>query len=114
MVNYSMKKILLFIFLFSACTKDMKLRVGSPIGAELMSTVPPGPEAFQKGWKDGCESAISSVFGAIYKTQYSYKMNYELFKSDPDYNIGRTEATWFCERYAERYNNLGAPGYTFL
>src|SRR5574343_612675 len=97
------------LILICSCDKE-RLRPGNPIGADLMSEAPPGPEAFRAGWKDGCDSAIGATFGTFHKMQYGFKMNYELFSKDPDYNIGRTEATWFCGRYGERYNNLGETG----
>lgn len=94
----------------SSCVNG-KLVVSPPSRWNVIQDAPPGPPGFKQGWKDGCETALSAGVNPFYIRSYKYQLHYAMAKSDPDYNIGRAEATWFCGRYGERYGMLGEDKY---
>lgn len=65
----------------------------------IFSRVPEGPVIYQKGWKDGCETGLSTMTNGFYKTFYDFKQD-PILRSDPSYyKIWKDSAT-FCRHYA--------------
>ncbi len=56
------------------------------------------PNKYKVGWKDGCESGMSSMTNTMYKTFYSFKQDKNLRK-DPTYYKAWKDTYTFCRHY---------------
>ena len=101
--QFSIYTLLIILLCINGCVNG-RFVTSSPSRWEVVNNAPPGPEAFREGWKDGCQTQAAAIAGVFYSAkEYEFRLNYKLSKSNPDYNIGRTEAIWFCGRYLEKY-----------
>ena len=56
------------------------------------------PNKYKRGWKDGCESGMSSMTNTMFKTFYSFKQD-ESLRSDPTYYKTWKDTYTFCRHY---------------
>ena len=56
------------------------------------------PNLYKIGWKDGCESGLSSMTSTAYKTFYSFKQDSKLRRNPVYYNTWKDTYT-FCRHY---------------
>ncbi|MDA0781718.1 MAG: hypothetical protein PQ612_03075 [Rickettsiales bacterium] len=57
------------------------------------------PNKYKHGWKDGCESGMSSMTSTTYKTFYSFKQD-PILRKDPTYYKAWKDTFNFCRHYA--------------
>lgn len=68
-------------------------------GAFVMKQMPDdAPNNYKLGWKDGCESGLSSMTSTTYKTFYSFKQD-KTRRMDPTYYKSWKDAYTFCRHY---------------
>ncbi|MCE3232041.1 MAG: hypothetical protein K0R98_298 [Rickettsiaceae bacterium] len=56
------------------------------------------PNKYKRGWKDGCETGLSSMTSTTYKTFYSFKQDPKL-REDPTYYRTWKDTYDFCRHY---------------
>lgn len=56
------------------------------------------PNNFKRGWRDGCESGMSSMTNTAYKTFYSFKQDPQL-RRDPTYYKTWKDTYTYCRHY---------------
>jgi hypothetical protein len=56
------------------------------------------PNNYKRGWKDGCETGMSSMTNTFYKTFYSFKQDKKL-RTDPVYYTAWKDSSTFCRHY---------------
>lgn len=94
-------KYLILIFLLTACNLG---------GAEIRPLNPPymppapegGPQEFQWGWADGCETGMSQHGTDIYRSSYTFKQNPTLVMN-PIYYKAWKDAENYCRSYIYEY-----------
>ncbi len=79
-----------------------KPRVGSPWMQDMLTQGPEGPTNFRKGWRDGCETGISSTANRLQRKFYKFRQDYQLAQ-DPLYYKGWKAAYSYCNRYVFQY-----------
>lgn len=100
-----MKKLLLLsviMMLLTSCNSQFKPRVGAPWMQDMLTQGPEGPTNFRKGWRDGCETGISSTANRLQRSFYHFKQDYQLAQ-DPVYYKGWKAAYNYCNRYVFQY-----------
>lgn len=80
----------------------MRPRVGAPWMEEMLYQGPEGPGLFKQGWRDGCETGISSTSNHLHKFFYKFKQDHQLARN-PEYYTGWRVAYQFCMRYVFQY-----------
>ncbi len=87
---------LLLTSVTSAC-RNQSLYKPRPIGI----TGPPAdaPENYLAGWKDGCETGMSTMSTSWYKTFYGYKMSVNQMQ-DPEYYRAWRDSYTYCRHYS--------------
>lgn len=92
--------ILTIMLLASACS--YKPRVGAPWMQKLMTQGPEGPALFKAGWRDGCETGLSSSANAFQRHFYTFKQDAKLAGNN-EYYTGWKSAYLYCQRYVFQY-----------
>jgi hypothetical protein len=72
--------------------------------------MPAGTPNFQKGYKDGCSTALYSRGNTLYRTRYKYSFHPELI-DDPEYFFGRKRGYNFCFGYITGNSGHFAKGW---
>jgi hypothetical protein len=78
---------------------------GAPWKQKLLTEGPPGPPKFQKGWRDGCETAISANTNSFQKFFYTFKQD-GYMAQDPVYYAGWKTAWEYCMKYTFNYLHM--------
>lgn len=86
---------LIFLLLSSCGSVPLAFKPASWI----FKRVPDGPLIYQKGWRDGCETGLSTMTNGFYKTFYDFKQDPALRSNPSYYKIWKDSAT-FCRHYA--------------
>ena len=101
-----MKQLLLMLTimcLVSGCMNGMRPQVGPPWMQKLFTQGPKSANPlFTAGWKDGCETGISTTANALQRQFYKFKQDPEKAQMR-DYYIGWRTAYWYCARYTMQY-----------
>lgn len=100
------------ICLVTACTMD---------GAAVRPLNPPnmpagpqgGPQEFQLGWHDGCETGMAAHGDDVYRTSYKFTQNPSLVMN-PIYYKAWKDAENFCRTYIYEYTLRGSYIYCSL
>ncbi len=73
--------------------------------AHMNLTPPEGPEMYQKGWSEGCESGSNAYTNQFYKSikAFKYKFDPKLRNEKMYYQIWK-DAFFYCAVYWERTN----------
>lgn len=73
--------------------------------------VPEGSPTFKKGFRDGCETVLSSRGNTYYRTKYSgFRYDPKLIK-DAEYKFAVSRGYGFCFNYIIRFLNAGSDDY---
>ncbi len=67
----------------------------------LLSNVPEGPPEYQQGWKDGCESGLTTYGNDWYKSFYSFKQDRKLVDNDTYFKVWQ-DAFNYCRHHVKR------------
>lgn len=77
--------------------------VGAPWKQKMMFEGPPNsPPKFQKGWHDGCETAVSANSNHLQKFFYRFRQD-GFMAQDPVYYSGWKTAWEYCMKYTFNY-----------
>jgi hypothetical protein len=69
---------------------------------ELIYKSPPGPRAFQDGWKDGCNTGKAMAGKSKHRMKYRFYKNASYIDGDAfdsKYDKGWNTALWYCQRH---------------
>lgn len=87
---------LIAIFTLSGCyNAPESVKPGSILFKQMPKD---GPNDFKRGWRDGCESGLSSMTNTAFKTFYSFKQDPQLRKKPMYYKTWKDTYT-FCRHY---------------
>jgi len=89
--------ILATIFLLSGCYSAP--HAVKPHGWLFKQVPQDAPNKYKLGWKDGCESGLSSMTNTAYKTFYSFKQD-PVLRENPVYYKAWKDTYNFCRHYA--------------
>lgn len=92
--------LLLSSLLISGC--NWRPQAGPPWAQKMLKEGPEGPENFQLGWRDGCETGISTTGNHMHKFFYKFKQDSTLAR-DPIYYTGWKNGWSYCQRYIFQY-----------
>lgn len=88
----------------AGCGNGMRPQVGPPWAQKLLTQ---GPKTvnylFTAGWKDGCETGISTTANALQRQFYKFTQD-PIRAQNRDYYIGWRTAYWYCARYVMQYS----------
>lgn len=95
-------KYLLAVLLLCACNLGgAKLR---PLNPPFMPPPPQGgPQEFQQGWADGCDTGFAAHGTQVYRASYSFTQNPELAQN-PVYYKAWKDAENYCRTYIYEYS----------
>lgn len=94
--------LLTVIFLTTAC-QIVGGGTVRPLNPAFMPSAPQGgPEEFQQGWKDGCDTGMAQHGTDIYRTSYSFTQNPRLVLN-PAYYKAWKDAENYCRTYVFEY-----------
>ena len=79
----------------NGCSNLSMFNVGWARPAEFDITPPPGPEIYQQGYKDGCESGFSGYSNSFNKMFWEWKQDPELAQNKVYYQIWK-DAYAYC------------------
>ncbi len=97
----------IFLAPLSSCNTDYYGRTSFQPGY-LNLKPPPGPELYQKGWADGCESGSNSYSSSFYKQIKAFEYRYDAhYRNEPLYTQVWKDAFIYCSILWERVNSLG-------
>lgn len=95
--------IAIFTFMLLGCTHSpIKPRLGSPFMQKMLTQGPEGPTLYKQGWRDGCETGMSSVANMLQRSFYTFKQNADLAQNKVYYTGWKTAYT-YCQRYLFQY-----------
>lgn len=96
-----MKNLILIaaIFFISSCQPYMANFLPARPAREFSQSMEDGSPEFAQGWKDGCESGMSTASNTFYKMFYRINKvdGYKMVSSD-DYSTAWNNAFWYCLR----------------
>jgi hypothetical protein len=97
--------ILLTSFLLTSCAGDVKEYYGhwgtwtpKPLG---MRNLPDGPDDYSQGFRDGCNSAISTIGETLLRNYDEMQMDVERNIKYQKYNQGWTNGSNYCTYYID-------------
>lgn len=94
--------LLIFVLMLSACSLG-----GSEIRPLYPPFLPPppegGPQEFQEGWRDGCDTGLAAHGTDIYRTAFGFTQNPSLVLN-PVYYQAWKDAENFCRTYIFEYS----------
>jgi hypothetical protein len=96
-----MKKFLILLIIVSVTSscRTVKKYLPNKASADFKSTIATGSIDFQNGWRDGCETGMSSAGNTFYKMFYdSNSIDGFRYTESADYSRGWTNAFWYCYR----------------
>lgn len=103
--------LLISLFLLTACHSGppwkMSMMDGPP-GYDASQERNPLPELYLVGWREGCETGISSNTNSVNKFFYKYRQNASLVMNDTYYR-GWKDAFDYCQRYTRMYYSRQFP-----
>ena len=86
---------LILLTLFLSGCKYMHTDIGWAKPASFDMSPPPGPEIYQQGYKDGCESGFSGYSNSFNKMFWTWKQDPQLAKNRVYYQIWK-DAYSYC------------------
>lgn len=72
---------------------------------EMLQGPADAPPKFRKGWRDGCETAISANANSFQKFFYTFKQDSSLAQ-DPVYYSGWKTSWEYCMKYVFNYLDM--------
>ena len=102
MTKFYCKKIfliLIVVFLSTSCSSKLQKALPSMPDKDLRDELNTNAREHNLGWKDGCETGISSGSNTFYKMFYrSNKIDGYLSATSSDYRDAWDMAFWYCYR----------------
>ncbi|HCR86162.1 MAG TPA: hypothetical protein DIV86_05735 [Alphaproteobacteria bacterium] len=99
--------ILLMLFGLQSCNENPDGSFSlQPNNLDL--TPPAGPELYQKGWTEGCESGSNAYTSPFYKMIKAFNYKYDTsLRNNKMYSQVWKDAFIYCSIYWERVNSQG-------
>lgn len=69
----------------------------APKPANLGGPDPEAPEAYKKGWNDGCKTGMGSMASGAYKSLYKYTVDQQYYNDSMYYNVWK-DAYIYCRQ----------------
>ena len=91
--------IIFLIFLLNACTSKVQKFLPALADRQMQDETDKTTEEYRAGWKDGCETGISSGSNTFYKMFYrNNKIDGYRMSSSPEYRDAWDSSFWYCYR----------------